>query len=180
MAMQNTTKMANRYGLNLKFTNIKDAEDTATIDFVNEVSLDVTGEITWATGGQGHVKMIGFKDPREGTLKISTQVTNMQIMHLISGGKLTDEGTVAKFKDDIRVALRYYKIEGDTVWQDDEGTTYEEHITAYKCLVKPNYSVTYNGSGDPVSLDIEFELATDADGNFLDIERSDATEDKQD
>lgn len=174
MAMTNTTKMANRYGLNLKFTNVKDETDTATIDFVNEVSIEVTGEITWATGGQAHGKMIGFKDPREGTLRISTQVTDMRLMHLIAGGKLTDTGKVAKFKDDIRVALKYYKIEGDTVWQDEEGTTYEEHITAYKCLVKPNYNATYNGSGDPISLDIEFDLATDADGNFLDIERHDA------
>ena len=37
--------------------------------------------------------------------------------------------------------------------------------------MKPNYNATYNGSGDPISLDIEFDLATDADGNFLDIER---------
>ena len=66
--MENTIKMANRYGLNLKLTNIKDETDTAVIDFANEVSLEISGEITWATGGQGHVKMIGFKDPKEGTL----------------------------------------------------------------------------------------------------------------
>lgn len=177
MSITNTTKMANRYGLNLKFTNIKDETDTATIDFINEVSIEVSGEITWATGGQSHVKMIGFKDPREGTLRISTQITDMRLIHLVAGEKLSAEGTTAKFKDDIKNALQYYKIEGDTVWQDEEGTTYEEHITAYKCLAKPNYSVTYNGSGDPVSIDIEFELSTDSEGNFLDIERQDAAGD---
>ena len=90
--MENTIKMANRYGLNLKLTNIKDETDTAVIDFANEVSLEISGEITWATGGQGHVKMIGFKDPKEGTLKISTQVTTMQVMQLLAGGKLTEIG----------------------------------------------------------------------------------------
>lgn len=177
MSMQNTTKMANRYGLNLTLTNIADEQETATIDFANEVSLEVTGDITWATGGQGHMKMIGFRDPKEGTLTISTQVTNMQVMQLLAGGKLTDESGKASFKDDIKIALKYYKIEGETVWQDENGTIYNEKITAYKCLPKPNYSATYNGSGDPISLDVEFELAVDKEGNFLDIERSEATGD---
>lgn len=173
MSMENTTKMANRYGLNLTLTNVADETDTATIDFANEVSLEVTGEITWATGGQGHVNMIGFRDPKEGTLTISTQVTNMQVMQLLAGGKLNDESGKASFKDDVKVALKYYKIEGETVWQGEDGTVYNEKITAYKCLPRPNYSATYNGSGDPISLDIEFELSVDKDGNFLDIERSD-------
>lgn len=172
--MENTIKMANRYGLNLKLTNIKDEADTAVIDFANEVSLEISGEITWATGGQSHVKMIGFKDPKEGTLKISAQVTTMQILNLLSGGKLTDTSGKVSFKDDGKIAFKYYKIEGDTIWKDEEGTVYNEKITAYKCLAKPNYSVTYNGSGDPTSIDVEFELAVDQDGNFLDIERSEA------
>lgn len=174
--MTNTTEMANRYGLNLVLTDINDETETATIDFANEVSLEITGEITWATGGQNHSKMIGFRDPKEGTLKISTQVTNMQLMNLLSGGKLSDTTGKISFKDDVKLALKYYKIEGETVWQDETGTVYNEKITVYKALVKPNYSATYNGSGDPISLDIEFELATDKDGNFVDIERSAATE----
>lgn len=177
--MENTIKMANRYGLNLKLTNIKDENDTAVIDFANEVSLEISGEITWATGGQGHVKMIGFKDPKEGTLKISTQVTTMQVMQLLAGGKLTDKGNKVSFKDDGKIAFKYYKIEGDTVWKDEEGVVYNEKVTVYKALVKPNYSVTYNGSGDPTSIDIEFELAVDKEGNFVDIERSEATDEDE-
>ncbi len=41
--MDNKIKMANRYGLNLKLTNIADPEDTAVIDFANEVSLEISG-----------------------------------------------------------------------------------------------------------------------------------------
>ncbi len=178
--MTNTTKMANRYGLNLKLTNIVNENDTAVMDFANEVSIEVSGEITWATGGQRHVNMIGFKDPKEGTLKISTQIVNMQVMQLLAGGDLADESGKVSFKDDGKLALKYYKIEGDTVWQDENGTVYNEKITAYKCLPKPNYSATYNGSGDPISIDIEFQLCVDKDGNFLDIERSDESNDNTD
>ncbi len=175
--MDNKIKMANRYGLNLKLTNIADPDDTAVIDFANEVSLEISGEITWATGGQGHVNMIGFKDPREGTLTISTQVTNNALMQLLSGGKLNDTSGKYSFKDEGKLAFKYYKIEGNTVWKDEDGVVYEEKVTVYKALVKPNYSVTYNGSGDPTSIDVEFELAVDKQGNFVDIERSESTED---
>lgn len=175
--MENTTKMANRYGMNLKITNIIDETDTAIIDFANEVSFEVTGEVTWATGGQGHTKMIAFKDPKEGTLKISTQVTTMQVLQLLTGGKLSDKTKKVSFSDNGRAALRYYKIEGDTVWQDEKGIAYAEKLTVYKALVKPNYSVTYNGSGDPTGIDVEFELAVDKDHNFVDILRDDETED---
>ena len=175
--MENTIKMANRYGLNLKLTNVADPEDTAVIDFANEVSLEISGEITWATGGQGHVNMIGFKDPREGTLKISTQVTNNALMQLLSGGKLTDTSGKYSFKDEGKISFKYYKIEGDTVWKDEDGVVYDEKVTVYKALVKPNYSVTYNGSGDPTSIDVEFELAVDKNGNFVDVERSKMAED---
>ena len=67
--------------------------------------------------------------------------------------------------------FRYYKIDGDTVWQDEDGNIYTEHVIAYKALVKPNYNITYNGSGDPVSIDIEFQLAEDKEQNFVDIKR---------
>lgn len=174
MSMQKTTKMANRYGLNLKLTNIKDETESAIIDFANEVSIEVSGEITWATGGQGHVNMIGFRDPKEGTLTISTQVTNMQVMQLLCGGNLNDDSGIASFKDDAKIALKYYKIEGETVWQDEEGTVYNEKITAYKCFPKPNFTANYTGAGDPISLDVEFELSVDKNGNFLDIERHEA------
>ena len=155
--MSTSIKMANRYGLNLKLTNIADENDTMVIDFANEVSLEITGDITWATGGQGHVKMIGFKDPLEGTLKVSTQVTDNGIMNLVSGQKLTDESGVASFNGKMK-KFRYYKIDGDTVWQDEDGNIYTEHVIAYKALVKPNYNIT-------------FQLAEDKEQNFVDIKR---------
>lgn len=170
--MENTQKIANRYGLNLKITNINDSTDTATIDFANEVSIEITGDLVWATGGQKHGKLIGFKNPPEGTLKISTQVKNVALMHLLAGESLANTAKKVSFTDESSLG-RYYRIEGDTVWQDEAGNICSETITAYKCLVKPNYSVTYSGDGDPVSVDVEFELAVDSNNKFLDFDYAD-------
>lgn len=179
MAISNTTKMANRFGLDLEFYAYA-ADGTlgeapvAKIDFANEVSLELTSDITWATGGQAHANMIGFKDPTEGTLTISTQVVNAQILALAAGGDVANATTTVSFKNDKEnIMPTYYIIKGTTVWQGEDNTTYTESITAFKACVKPGYNVTYNGSGDPQSLDIEFELGTNDAGKVVDIVRAD-------
>lgn len=178
-ALTHTTKMANRLGLDIEFyayaaDGAVSGDALAEIKFANEVSLELTSSITWATGGQTHAKMIGFKDPTEGTLKISTQVVNMQVINLASGGDVSATSKKVSFKNDSStVTPKYYIIKGKTVWQGEDGTTYSETITAYKACVKPGYNVTYNGSGDPQSLDIEFELGTNEAGQFVDIDRED-------
>ncbi len=179
MSLANTTKMANRYGLDIEFYAYNSKGTTegaalATIDFANEVGIELTADITWATGGQSHSNMIPFKDPTTGTLKISTQVVNTQIMKLAAGLDLSSDGNTISFENKKGVASpKFYIIKGKTVWQGEDGTTYNEDVVAYKACVKPGYSVTYNGSGDPQSLDIEFELGTNDSGKIVDFTRSD-------
>ncbi len=183
MAIQTTTKMANRLGLDIEFyeyngtgTIAEDATPAATINFANEVSLELSTDLTWATGGRARSKMVGFRNPYEGTLKISTQIVNMAVLHLVAEGDVTATGTTVTFKNDASSMIpKYYIIKGKTVWQDEEGNTYDETITAFKACVKPNYSVTYNGEGDPQSLDVEFELGTNDEGEVVAITRADAT-----
>lgn len=182
MSLTNTTKMANRYGLDIEFyTYASDGTIAATplakIDFANEVSIELTSEVTWATGGQSHSNMIPFKDPTEGTFKISTQVVNTQVMKLAAGVDLSGTDNKVSFENKKSVSSpKFYIIKGKTVWQGEDGTTYNEDIVIYKACVKPGYSATYNGSGDPQSLDIEFELGTNDNGKLVDFERSDVTD----
>ena len=59
MAFDGTKKLANRYGLNLYFYKYgqKDAAPCAVIDFANEVSIELSTDLVWATGeiGRAHV-----------------------------------------------------------------------------------------------------------------------------
>lgn len=181
--ISNTSKMANRYGLNLEFFEYKNYSASSTkiaeIKFANEVSLELSSEITWATGGQNHSNKIGFKNPIEGTLKISTQLVSMDMIKLASGGSIDATATpgVVEFKNDTESATPIaFVIKGTTVWQGDDGSTYTEDIMIHKAFVKPGYNVTYNGSNDPQSLDIEFELASNDDNKVVTITRADSAE----
>ena len=171
MAVEKNKQFANRFGLNLKIFAYSDsycdgdfktplANPLMVIDFANEVSVEISGDKVWATGGQGHSNKVAFNNPKEGTFTISTQLITPQLIQLASGGDIanfSDEKVLFK-NDALGSKANYYVITGDTVWQDEAGNTYSEAITCYKASVKPNYSKTYTGEGDPSSLDIEFEL----------------------
>lgn len=169
--------MANRCGLDLKIyaytaDGVIENEETplAVINFANEVSIELTSDMVWATGGQEHNKIVGFNNPIEGTLKISTQMVNMELLTLISGGDVSAASTKVSFKNS-KAVPKFYIIKGETVWVGEDGKSYAETITAFKACAKRNYNVTYNGDGDPQSLDVEFELGANAKNAVMDIDR---------
>lgn len=164
MAVDNALKFANRCGLNLTVKNFDTSKiGTIEIDFANECALELAGDTTWATGGQFGSKLVGFPNPIEGTFRISTQIMTKEILNLLVGGEVGATATDFVFKNDTTTSINYYTIEGDTVWQNAKGVTEAEHIVIHKALPKRAYNVVYNGSGDPISVDVEFELLADGD-----------------
>ena len=174
MPLTDGMQFANRCGLNVNIYKYPKAEEASAIEvpFANECALDLSGDITWATGGQAASKLIGFPNPIEGTFKISTQIMTDALLALISGADATAETTEISFKNDPDADTIYYVIEADTVWKDKAGETKAETITVHKALPKRAYNITYNGSGDPISVDVEFELLEDADGNVVTITKA--------
>lgn len=180
MALENTTQYANRYGMDLKFykygTNIQD--DTTpdlVIDYANEVKVELSGGNTWATGGKKHANKIAFSDPVEGTLTITTQLMTTAMLAVIAGKDVTKlTGSEITFNNNDET--RFYTITGDTMWKDIDSNTLPENIKVWKASPQKAYNITYNGSGDPTSMDIIFDLAEDDDGNVFTTKKVDATE----
>ena len=178
MALTVNTEFSNRYGLNVGIYAVTDivlATPLMTIDFANICDIDISGERTWATGGQAHANRIGFNDPIKGTFKISTQIMTMEILNLMSGGTAGAGTTTVVFENTSNSAPKYYIIKADTVWQDDAGVTYTETMTFHKACPKRALNISYNGDGDPTSVDIEFDLMQDADEKVLTITKAEQT-----
>ena len=173
MPLTDAMQFANRCGLNVNIFKYPKSGEAAAVEvpFANECALSVNGDTAWATGGQHAAKAIGFPNPIEGTFKISTQIMTNAILALISGADATQASDEIVFKNDPEAATVYYVIEADTVWKDKAGATHAEDITVHKALPKRAYNITYNGSGDPVSVDVEFELLEDEDGKVVTINK---------
>lgn len=174
MSLTKTTQFANRCGLNIEIFASTDAEMATSllaIDFANVSEVNVTGERTWATGGQDHANKIGFNDPLQGTLKLSTQIMTMELLALMSGNDVQEAGTSVVFENSANSAPKYYIIKAETVWQDADGKTYSEELIFHKVCPKRAFNISYNGDGDPASTDIEFDLLQDADGKVLTVKK---------
>ena len=178
MAIATTTQFANRYGLNISIYAAGDttmASTLMTIDFANVSDIDISGDRTWATGGQGHVNKIGFNDPVQGTFKLSTQLMTMELLNLMAGGEAGSGTTTVTFENKTNDAPKYYIIKAETVWQDAAGATYDETMTFHKTCPKRALNISYNGDGDPTSVDVEFDLLQDDNGKVLTVTKADHT-----
>lgn len=172
--MEKTTQLANRYGLNTKVFQYKGytKESTAlmNIDFANLSEINVSGDAVWATGGQSHGNIVAFYNPLGGTFKLSTQIMTPELLALMAGKILKDGETTIVFENTAESVIpNYFVITSETVWQDKDGATYAENLTFHKAFAKRALNITYDGSGDPVSCDIEFELGQDDSGKVLTI-----------
>ena len=176
MAIQNTTQFANRYGLNIQIFASTDASmETAlmTIDFANVSDISLSGDRTWATGGQDHANKIGFNNPIEGTFKLSTQIMTMELLNLMAGGTPGAGTTTVVFENTANTMPKYFIIKAETVWQDADGLTYAETLTFHKACPKRAFNISYSGDGDPTSVDVEFDLMQDASGKVLTVAKAD-------
>ena len=228
-------KTANRKGANIQLRKYSDKSLFAYIDYVNSVAVELSSNRVYATGGDSGARQVGFDDPIEGTLKLSTQIVPIEFVALacspdgvedggeigirekltLTTSKLTLSktpvaGTIYVFKegDDITsppvateatgtsvtisggnegdVYIAYYIVAseeaksatfsnaktpgcyivyGDTVWKDTNDTISAEHFKAYKAMPQKSFSITYQGSGDPLTFEMTFDLMEDEDGN---------------
>lgn len=167
MALTATTQYANRYGMNLNFYAITDTTCTTSLlslDFVNQVSVDISGDKVWATGGQSHANQVPFDDPMTGTLVINTQIMTTKLLALIGAKDISSwSGNEVVFNNND--SSKFYIVTGTTVWKDESGTTYTENIKCYKASPRKAYAANYIGTGDPTELEITFDLTEDASGN---------------
>lgn len=167
MALTAATQYANRKGLDFKiyaYPKTNGASALLTIDYVNEVSLDLSSGTVWATGGQSHANKIPFNDPMEGTFTVSTQIMTPELMALISGQDMAT-WTLGEITFNNDVDTPFYVIEGTTTWKDKSGTYYTESVVCHKAAPEKAVNITYTGEGDPNSMDVVFNLAEDDDGN---------------
>lgn len=175
MALTKTTQFANRCGLNIEIyanTDKEMATSLLTIDFANVSEVNIAGDRTWATGGQDHANKIGFNDPLQGTLKLSTQIMTMELLALMAGSPIESAATTVVFENTTNAAPKYYIIKAETVWQDADGKTYSEELTFHKACPKRAFNISYNGEGDPASTDIEFDLLEDEDSKVLTVKKT--------
>lgn len=100
--MERTKTFANRDVSNLIICDYNTGAPYISFDYANVSTADMTGEVVYAYGGQGHPKKVSFSGDRGGTMTIEAQVRESKLYKLISGAEPTVTST------DLRIAERVF------------------------------------------------------------------------
>lgn len=180
-----STQFANRFGLNTKlysygsYTGANEDTPVMVIDFANVSEINIEGDTVWATGGQARSNQVGFNNPYAGSFKLTTQIITPEVLTLLAGKDVKDATNTIEFENTAGSTISpYYTITSETVWQDKEGNKISQNLVFHKARVKRSLNLSYDGAGDPIEIEIEFELAANDDGKLLRIEYSDGTQEE--
>lgn len=135
--------------------------EALSVDFANQVSVDISGDKVWATGNRAHANRVPFDDPMEGTLVINTQMMTTQLLAVIMNTTVVNNGVVFNNNS----TSKFYIVTGETVWKDKDGNTYNENIVCYKASPRKAYAANYIGTGDPTELEVTFDLTENKSGD---------------
>ena len=105
-------KTANRKGADIQLRKYADKSLFAYIDYANSVAVDLSSGRVYATGGNSGARQVGFDDPIEGTLKISTQIVPIEFVALAcSPDGIEDGGEIGNL---------LVVVQGGNVWRRRE------------------------------------------------------------
>lgn len=87
----------------------------ALIDYANVSAIDMTGEVVYAYGGQGHPKKVSFAGDRGGTLRVESQIGDGLLYSMLTGAELEDSAKIIKRKTVTTSAQNTFSIDSDYV-----------------------------------------------------------------
>lgn len=241
---------ANRDVSNLIICDYNTGAPFINLDYANVTTTDLTGEVVYAYGGQGHPKKISFSGDRGGTMTIETQIQETKLYKLITGSSITTDavyiqsaekvvasganefylernaevanasypfvvkkdnvvlqGTVSKSSADgkykytwtpgtdaiakgdnlvvffsfqqsagaEKIAVKSdtfpsaVKIYADTWDKSEDDSIIDQKMVVYKATAQPNFSLSNQNTGDPVSLTMTFDIMEDGNHDILDL-----------
>ena len=141
----------------------------ALIDYANVSAVDMTGEVVYAYGGQGHPKKVSFAGDRGGTLRVESQIGDGLLYSMLTGAELEDSAKFIKrveveATDDNKFHLDKDYVSGSriTAFYGGDDLNDDERLTGtfsaslstdyYEVTYTPNASVSGDGfeSGAPL------------------------------
>lgn len=147
----------------LTLTNLANAEDTTTIDFLNSFNITTESE-NFEAYKRGDL-CITIAGQRKGTLQMDAQVIDDFFLAQMLGGEL--EGTKIKVKGTI--PSKYYKMEGTFSVVNEDGSTEVKKIVFSKAKAQPNADLTISAQ-EISDFSLTWDILVDDNDLILEID----------
>ena len=196
MANKNAN-FANREVADLMLMDYSTKKMFLNVDWANVTSTSFEGDRVFATGGQGAPNRVQFDGSRTGTLTIEAQVYPVKVFQMLSGNDLGTELEATVADKDVTVTVengteyivyyykktakpqvvhldskhfpKAYRVEGSVPYKTEDDVIVEAHPVWYKAAPQAAFELSWQNTGDPVSMTMTFDVMADADGNIFDM-----------
>lgn len=81
------------------FYNIQTGKAVVTLDTLKTTGIETTGDTTYATGGYGNVRLVGYSSNRQARLPISDALFDKNSLAMLTGNLLKEEARVIDFQE---------------------------------------------------------------------------------
>lgn len=150
---------------NLKFYELGTEEHEAflTIDYLNSGSFSLESDKVAAK--KKGTDAVTFAGARTGTLKVESELSNVQMLGMALGGKVS--GTKISITD--IVPSKFYKVDGTFKVRTEEGKDIDCKVTFYKVSPQPNSELAFSAT-DVAKFSLTFDLLLDSSNKLIDID----------
>ena len=113
---------------------------------------DMGTEITCTVSGKEITATSGIEADNEYIVYYYAKVANAQVVHV-----------------DSKHFPKAYRVEGSIPYKTEDDTIIEAHPIWYKAAPQGGFELSWQNTGDPVSLTMTFDVLADADSNVFDM-----------
>lgn len=152
-----------------------DVENTVNFLQREELTADATGKVAVAKiPVAGSINVYDAADDCGTALDATASGKDITIDGAAEGDKvvvyyMTALSDVTNLKIKTDSFPKAVTVFGTTYMRTEEDEIIPYKMVAYKAVAQPSFSVDFSNDGDPVSLEITFDLNADADDNILDL-----------
>lgn len=79
------------------------------------------------------------------------------------------DGGVKKMSITSKTFPKAVTIYGETIMKAEDDTTYPYRLIVYKASPQQQFNFSFSNNGDPVTLELTFDILSDQDGNMVDM-----------
>lgn len=147
------------------------------IDTAKMSTLEGATTTVYASGGQGHSRLIAWEGERTLTFTVENALMTMDSFQAMSGAVKASADNKSTFSIYTNKFAGYYRVEAQTLIRDIEGIDHSALIIIPKAKLQTTINIPMGSSGDPSTFTFTFDAFPTSENKLLDLVIDDLPQD---
>lgn len=140
-----------------------------TIDTAKMSTLEGATTTVYASGGQGHSRLIAWEGERTLTFTVENALMTLASFQAMSGAVRANANNKSTFSIYTNKFAGYYRVEAQTLIRDIDGVDHSALIIIPKAKLQTTINIPMGSSGDPSTFTFTFDAFPTSENKLLDL-----------